>query len=522
MTKRGFLSENEYKQATPGGSLCVRLYGLPKVHKIGIPLRPIISSIGSYNYRLVKLLAAKLQPLRKNKYILKDTFDFVESIKKLNRTSLKYRMVSFHVTGLFTKVPLSYTINLILDKMYEPEHICPKFIKVKSDWYSKCLDRNYMKTLLDIATFDTHFSFNNLYYQQHNGVTMRSPLAPVLSDIFMIHLENKLIDKLKKAGVLWYKKYVDDTFVIIRKAKINNIKKILNSVHKDIKFTSVQEQSNELLFLDVLVRRNNKMLETSVYRKPTYTSLLLKWPSFVPKRYEISAISCMVYRAIHISSSFTIMHKEFDFIQDITKLNGYPKNFVECQIRHTLNRYIAKQNMLNTDNETKQSEQKHDNKETHIDRIVFNVPYAEKATRQFSKEINKLAKKKEHGAPQNITTTEPNQNLRRSERIAKSKRLQIYYGESDNNTDEEEVPQITTTSAIQQHIASTKHKIDWNNWLILDNDNHSYGLLVKGSLAITENSPSLNRTTRSIPLLVYPEGIRKRSIQNKTTSQDSK
>ncbi|CAF4554515.1 unnamed protein product [Rotaria socialis] len=160
--------------------------------------------------------------------------------------------------------------------------------------------------------------------------------------------------------------------------------------------------------------------------------------------------------------------------------------------------------MLNTDNETKQSEQKHDNKETHIDRIVFNVPYAEKATRQFSKEINKLAKKK------------------RSERIAKSKRLQIYYGESDNNTDEEEVPQITTTSAIQQHIASTKHKIDWNNWLILDNDNHSYGLLVKGSLAITENSPSLNRTTRSIPLLVYPEGIRKRSIQNNTTSQDSK
>ncbi|CAF2144860.1 unnamed protein product [Rotaria magnacalcarata] len=582
MKKRGFLSENELKQVTPCGSHCARLYGLPKVHKTGIPLRPVISSIGSYNYRLAKLLAAKLQPLRKNKYILKDTFDFIESIKKLNPTLLKHRMVSFDVTSLFTKVPLSYTINLILDKMYGPEHYCPKFIKVKSDWCSKCLNRHDMKTLLDIATSDTHFSFNNLHYQQHNGVAMGSPLAPVLADIFMIHLENKLMDKLKKAGVLWYKRYVDDTFVIIRKkAKINNIKKILNSLHKDIQFTSVQEQNNELSFLDVLVRRNNKRFETSVYRKPTYTNLLLKWSSFVPKSYKISAISCMVYRAIHISSSFTIMHKEFEFIRDITKLNGYPKYFVECQIRHTLNRYIEKQSILNKDIKTKHLEQKQDNKETHIDRIVVNVPYAEKATRQFSKEINKLAKKvkptsqiiivprpppavkhifknkdeipknlkshvvyqlscntcsekyigktvrqasrrlKEHGAPQTITTIEPSQYLRRSERIANNKKLQIYYGESDSNT-EEEVPQINTASAIQQHITSTNHKIDWNNWLILDSDNHPYRLLVKESLAIIENSPSLNRTTRSTPLVVYPEGSMKRPTRIKTTSQDSK
>ncbi|CAF1686987.1 unnamed protein product [Rotaria magnacalcarata] len=105
--------------------------------------------------------------------------------------------------------------------MYGPEHYCPKFIKVKSDWCSKCLNRHNMKILLDIATSDTHFSFNNLHYQQHNVVAMGSPVAPVLTDIFMIHLENKLMDKLKKPGALWYKRCVDDTFVIILK-KANN------------------------------------------------------------------------------------------------------------------------------------------------------------------------------------------------------------------------------------------------------------------------------------------------------------
>ncbi|CAF3920384.1 unnamed protein product, partial [Rotaria sp. Silwood1] len=108
---------------------------------------------------------------------------------------------------------------------------------------------------------------------------------------------------------------------------------------------------------------------------------------------------------------------------------------------------------------------------------------------------------KEHGAPTNITTIEPSQNLRRSARIAENKKFQIYYGESDTSDYEEVNPEKTITSAIQRHITSTNHKMDWINWSILDRDNHPYRLLVKESLAITENSPSLNRTTRSIPLV---------------------
>jgi predicted transcriptional regulator len=64
---------------------------------------------------------------------------------------------------------------------------------------------------------------------------MGSPLAPVLADILMIQLEKKLMKKLQGAGVMWYKRYVDDTFSIVDKdANIENIKEILNSYHPDI------------------------------------------------------------------------------------------------------------------------------------------------------------------------------------------------------------------------------------------------------------------------------------------------
>ena len=39
------------------------LYGLPKIHKKDVPLRPIISNCNSPTYRLSKYLAKQLSPL---------------------------------------------------------------------------------------------------------------------------------------------------------------------------------------------------------------------------------------------------------------------------------------------------------------------------------------------------------------------------------------------------------------------------------------------------------------------------
>ena len=40
-----------------------RINGLPKTHKIGIPLRPILSMIDSAHYELTKRLASLLKPV---------------------------------------------------------------------------------------------------------------------------------------------------------------------------------------------------------------------------------------------------------------------------------------------------------------------------------------------------------------------------------------------------------------------------------------------------------------------------
>ena len=60
------------------------LYGLPKIHKENVPLRPIMSAIGSPTYELSKYLANILSPLQNNKYTVKNSASFVEKIRAVS------------------------------------------------------------------------------------------------------------------------------------------------------------------------------------------------------------------------------------------------------------------------------------------------------------------------------------------------------------------------------------------------------------------------------------------------------
>ena len=80
------------------------MYGLPKIHKEGTPVRPIISAVKTYNYNLAKWLNEILTPIVDTTHMLKDTYDFVNKISTLDSNVDRYQ-VSFDVESLFTNVP---------------------------------------------------------------------------------------------------------------------------------------------------------------------------------------------------------------------------------------------------------------------------------------------------------------------------------------------------------------------------------------------------------------------------------
>jgi len=78
LIKKTTLSEDLCKKVSPTGSRPPRLYGLPKIHKEGVPLRPIFSNIGAPTYQLSKHLAELLGQLTgKSAHHVKNSSQFV-------------------------------------------------------------------------------------------------------------------------------------------------------------------------------------------------------------------------------------------------------------------------------------------------------------------------------------------------------------------------------------------------------------------------------------------------------------
>ena len=62
MKREETIGENLYKRLHSSDGLPPRFYGLPKVHKNGCPLRPIVSFISTPTYNLFKHVAKILRP----------------------------------------------------------------------------------------------------------------------------------------------------------------------------------------------------------------------------------------------------------------------------------------------------------------------------------------------------------------------------------------------------------------------------------------------------------------------------
>eukprot|EP00794_Sanderia_malayensis_P010354 gene10355-11432_t len=77
------LTQCVYDRMRPGGSQRPRMYGLPKSHKPNIPLRPILSMVGSAQHQLAKWLSELLEPVL-NLYSDNSGFFLLLKIVKMN------------------------------------------------------------------------------------------------------------------------------------------------------------------------------------------------------------------------------------------------------------------------------------------------------------------------------------------------------------------------------------------------------------------------------------------------------
>ena len=110
-----FIDDKLYHYLKPTDSPAPRFYGQPKIHKQGVPIRPIVSYSGSSLYNLNKYIVNILKAYGKdenNNAKISTTFsNYIRNVP-LEDDDI---MVSFDLTSLYMNILIIDTLNIIKD-----------------------------------------------------------------------------------------------------------------------------------------------------------------------------------------------------------------------------------------------------------------------------------------------------------------------------------------------------------------------------------------------------------------------
>ena len=472
-----------------------QLYGQPKIHKPGAPIRPVVAFCNTPLSALHKVLARILKPLSRNPLRLKDSHDFKQHLSNTGLPSFPYH-VSLDIKSLYTSCDMTKALETAIKQFTDRPDLLPSNFTTSTlhSLVTFCLDNSY-------------FEFNGDFYSQDSGGTMGSPLVVELAEIRVAEVEDTAL-KTCSDPPNTYRHFVDDGIGDFRDSDhADSFQNHLNSLTDDLTYTIEHPSSDGTLpFMDVLIHPDKS---TSVYRKPTHTNLYTRYNSSAPSSAKYSVIRSLTRRAYNICSP-QHLQAELDTVYSTCLQNGYPS--------HTVNSVMDKvKQKLNNPNRMS-ARQFNRQLETTAPSLKTSLPYHPSLTKPIKKILSSHDIKVTDSSGTNLrdlltkTKTTPPPHLTPNVIYEIScndctatyngqtyrpvhKRLSEHERDSRNPTIPDGPTDFATNkSAPAHHSRTTGHTIGWTNTTILTQTRTRSQLDLTEHAAIQMRQPSLNRT----------------------------
>ena len=135
-------------------------------------------------------------------------------------------MMSFDVEALFTSVTIEPAIAIIKKLLEEDKNLHQRTTMMV----------NQISCLLEFCLTTTYFTLQGKMFEQVKGAAMGSPISPIVANLFMEDLETKALSTVPSPLTLW-KRFVDDTFIIIQRSQKDTFLQYLNVIDDNIHLT---------------------------------------------------------------------------------------------------------------------------------------------------------------------------------------------------------------------------------------------------------------------------------------------
>ena len=90
-----------------------------------------------------------------------------------------------------------------------------------------------------------------------------------------------------------------------------------------------------------MVKTNNSRFDLSIFRKSTYTGLLLNFNSYCPYGWKIGLLNCLLSRAYRVCTSWNNFHLEIGQLKSLFLKNGYPIGVINMTVSKFLKKVMG-------------------------------------------------------------------------------------------------------------------------------------------------------------------------------------
>ena len=299
-------------------------YGLPKTHKPGIPLRPIVSGFDSPTDQFSKFMTEHLKPLAASlPSHIKDSFDmkrFLDTIPPLPDDTF---LVTADIKSLYTNIPIDEGIETVCHYIDTHRHLLQ----------FKPPPTMTFRHILNHILHRNSFRFLNQIYHQVSGTAMGCRMAPPYANIFLAPLDQRILDLSDYISHL--KRFIDDLFFIFRGSleELLALEKLINNLHPHIKFTFVHSRHG-IPYLDLFIYLDkDRRLRTSVYQKPSDCCAYLHWSSHHSAHVKIGLIKGQVIRFNRLFDVDEDLHKHLHKFTISLLVQGFSLDIINKGIK---------------------------------------------------------------------------------------------------------------------------------------------------------------------------------------------
>lgn len=320
-------------------------YGIPKIHKQPVKMRPIIPCHSAVQNPAAKYVSKKLKPLVKAApTIIHGTKDLAIKLSKCEFSIRKFYIVTGDVVAYYPSIDLDKCINIVIDMYIE----FLTGLKVDEDFHFTQLDRDDLLLLqvfikcLEVGNRTLITQYQKFLYLQLNGLAMGVADSPDLANLFGVHFE----EQCKIASdprIPFYGRYIDDCLAIVYADSEADALTIVSKLKIDTCTIEWQASDKRAAFLDMMLYVDQHgQLQHMPYRKSGSHQERVPWISHHPQDVKRGTFIGELSRMATLSSTYQNYKEAVESVVGLYITRGYPQHLVHSWTNSNMQERWAK------------------------------------------------------------------------------------------------------------------------------------------------------------------------------------